>query len=74
MKPTPAEFARFTELYNLMKRVKQLSWTVTQFEKKFPYSKDLEQSELKELHAAYLSYGGELIAITEDFQDFKKST
>lgn len=58
-------YTNLLRLRNAMKRLQQLSWTVTQLEKK--YDIDLLSDEEKaDLHDAYISYAPEIKMILDE--------
>lgn len=61
MKESPINlFYTASEIRNAIKQIQQLSWTVTQFERKFPFTENLEVDDLKDFINAYIGFGEEL--------------
>lgn len=69
MNKTPInQFSSASEIRNAIKQVQQLSWTVTQFEKKFPFHTEMPAEELEDFINAYLAFGEELQSIFKDYE------
>lgn len=64
-------FSDISELRNILKQVQQLSWTITQFEKKYPFE-HVQEWELEEIKTAYLKFGEQLIKIAEELNNKMK--
>lgn len=62
------QFSSASEIRNAMKQVQQLSWTITQFEKKYPFDSGISTEELEDFINAYLAFGEELRSIYQDYE------
>lgn len=56
-------FYTASEVRNAIKQIQQLSWTVTQFERKFPFTENLDVKDLEDFINAYIGFGEELTNI-----------
>jgi len=61
-----ASYRELIKLKNILKRIQQLSWNVTQFNKRFPLE-NANSSSYSELKKAFLEFGEEVKDISQDF-------
>ena len=60
-------YTKASELRNVLKQIQQLSWNITQFDKKFPIE-NLTASELEQVIKSYFGFGDELDLIISKFK------
>jgi len=68
------EYRDLLELVNLFARLKQLSWTINQTQKRYPELESLTNKEVKELIKFYLSFGFDVESVYEDWKKIYDKT
>ena len=61
-------YRKLTQLRNLLKDIQQLSWNITQFDKKFPLASASEET-YPELVKSYVAFGQEVDSIAHYFRE-----
>lgn len=61
-------FSKAAKVRNILKKIQQLSWTITKFEQKFPFD-EVKDEEIEELITAYLSFSQENIRISDELRE-----
>lgn len=64
-------YGAIIKLRDQLKRVQQLSWNITQFEKKFPFDQ-ISQEQYDELFRAYLEFAMDMFVINKVFGNILK--
>ena len=65
-------YLKVTKMRDILKSVQQLSWDITQFEKRFPLM-EADSAEFLDLLSAYVKFGSTLNKISEEYnQEIKK--
>lgn len=62
-------FQQTLRLRTLFKELSQISWSVTQMERRYPFEA-LSDEEMNELCQAYLSYGGQLQKLADEVKEY----
>jgi 2-methylisocitrate lyase-like PEP mutase family enzyme len=61
-------YSKISTIRDILKRIQQLSWNITQMDKKFPID-DLDSSQYGEVLYAYRQYKHDLDQINSNFKD-----
>ena len=62
------KYTKLVSLRNILKEIQQLSWNITQLDKKYPIEK-AESIGYDELIEAYMSFREPIISISEKFEN-----
>ena len=63
-------FSKAATLRGILKQVQQLSWTINEFEKRYPLSK-ADQSQYNQLVESYVDFCEKLVEIADDYKKMK---
>lgn len=66
-----SQYSRLIALRNILKEVQQLSWNITQLDKKFPIE-NAEDFGYDELINTYLEFGDSILSIADNFKEEKE--
>lgn len=67
-----SHYRELTQIRNILKLIQQLSWDITQFDRRFPFE-EVQPDAYPELKKSYLEFGGRCTDISARFKKIRET-